>query len=188
MLQLFLCHSCVSPCSTVRAGLISFDATWRRRGADGPGDRFPSTLASAPAAGRAAIMSYSPIAAQRSSLDDAIPLRALAGPSHLDPTSSLRPDPPSPEQLRRSPSPRHVRPPGYSEGESDDDDEIQQLMDDLDTSADDETASGREKRRREGEDDDEEAGLFREDEVDSAVAIVRKVRCHSSTPRARNAR
>lgn len=133
-------------------------------------------------------MSYSPIAAQRSSLDDAIPLRALAGPSHLDPTSSLRPDPPSPEQLRRSPSPRHVRPPGYSEGESDDDDEIQQLMDDLDTSADDETASGREKRRREGEDDDEEAGLFREDEVDSAVAIVRKVRCHSSTPRARNAR
>ncbi|GAA5934611.1 hypothetical protein JCM3775_002003 [Rhodotorula graminis] len=126
-------------------------------------------------------MSYSPIAAD-SDTDDAIQLRALAGPSrpHLPTSSSsLRPEPVSPEQLRRSPSPRHVRPPGY-EAESDDDEEIQQLMDDLDSSTADEAAR-RGKRGTEGQDDEDEA-RFREDEIDSAVAIVRKVVPESDDP------
>ncbi|GAA5918161.1 hypothetical protein JCM8208_006843, partial [Rhodotorula glutinis] len=124
-------------------------------------------------------MSYSPIAGH-SDTDDGIQLRALAGPSRLPTSSSsLRPEPASPEHLRRSPSPRHVRPPGY-EDESDDEEEIQQLMDDLDSSSADEAAR-RDKRRVEGQDDIEEA-RFKEDEADSAVAIVRKVVPESDDP------
>jgi len=130
-------------------------------------------------------MSYSPIAGH-SDTDDGIQLRAIAGPSRLPTsTSSLRPDPPSPEQLRRSPSPRHVRPPGY-EDESDDDEKIQQLMDDPDSSEADDAAR-RDKRRTEGQHDEEEA-RFREDEMDSAAAIVRKVRPLCSLVSGRSAR
>ncbi|BGP41555.1 hypothetical protein JCM10449v2_005546 [Rhodotorula kratochvilovae] len=117
-------------------------------------------------------MSYSPVPAHTSDTDDAIPLRALASSS-----STLHPTSDHLDDLRRlhTPSPRHARPAGYEDEEgssSEEEEEVLRLM------------SVEEEKRREEEEGalGAEEALYKEDEVDSAVAVVRKVVPESDDP------
>ncbi|GJN90368.1 hypothetical protein Rhopal_003379-T1 [Rhodotorula paludigena] len=129
-------------------------------------------------------MSYSPVPDSDDPGSESIRLRPLQ--------SGLLHAPTSPDDLRRahSPSPRHVRPPGYADDASssdEDDEEILQLIKDEDARA----ARG---RGGEGEGGaggvggpaggvhDLEEALYKEEDLDSAISIVRKVVPESDDP------